>query len=494
MNPSPRFCRLKRVGTAEDAPLMIKKLDEITLRLEGFAFEGKCVARVDGYVVFVPGGVPGDDARVRIRRVKKHYAEAELLEVLSLSPLRVTPRCKHFGTCGGCRWQHVDYAAQLAFKRQHVCDALERLGGFEHLTVNPTLGSENIYSYRNKIEFSFGTRWLTPDELEARRHDELAYPEDDRFALGMHPAGVYQKVIDLVECHLPSDVCTTILHLVRRFCRERKLSIYSTITHTGYLRNLVIRQSAYTGEVMVNLVTSEDRPEIMKSLCTILRTEIPAITTFVNNITQRRNLVALGDAERVYLGSGYITERIGKREYRISANSFFQINTKQAERLYDTVRAFAGLKPDDVVFDLYSGTGTIALHVADDVKTVIGIESVPAAVEDARQNAVRNGVTNCTFVLGDLKERLWNDTAWLAHVPRPSVIIVDPPRAGIHEKVVREILALSPERLVYVSCNPGTQARDLKLMSPAYRITAVQPVDMFPHTYHIENVVGMVRR
>ena len=494
MNPCSLFCRLEEIGQQEAAAQMIKKLDEITLHLETFASEGKCFARVDGFVVFVRGGVPGDDARVRIRKVKKQYAEADLMEILSPSPLRVTPRCKHCGTCGGCTWQHVDYPTQLVFKRQQVCDALKRLGGFDNLTVNPTLGSEHIYSYRNKMEFSFGTRWLTPDQLGARKHDGVAPPQEDRFALGMHPAGVYQKVIDLDECHLPSDVCTTILHLVRGYCRERRLSIYSTITHTGYLRNLVIRQSAYTGEVMVNLVTSEDRPEIMGPLCTMLRAEVPAIATFVNNITQRKNLVALGDEERVYLGSGYITERIGKRVYRISANSFFQTNTKQAERVYDTARAFAELNPDDVVFDLYSGTGTIALHIADGVKTVVGIESVAAAVDDARQNAVHNGVTNCTFVLGDLKERLTNDTAWLAQVPPPSVIIVDPPRAGIHEKVVREILALKPERLVYVSCNPMTQARDLKLMGHAYRITAVQPVDMFPHTYHIENVVGMVRR
>jgi 23S rRNA (uracil1939-C5)-methyltransferase len=244
---------------------------------------------------------------------------------------------------------------------------------------------------------------------------------------------------------------------------------------------------------MVNLVTSDDDPDVMTALTRRLVHEVPSITTVVNNVTQRKNLVAVGDYEKVYYGTGYITERIGKRTYRISANSFFQTNTRQAERLYDVARRFANLRPGDVVFDLYSGTGTIALHIADDVHEVVGIESVEAAVEDARRNAAANGVTNCTFVLGDLKDRLTKDTAWLQNHPKPAVMIIDPPRAGMHEKVVKEILTMRPERIVYVSCNPTTQARDLKLLAQAYRIVEVQPVDMFPHTYHIENVVGLVR-
>lgn len=467
----------------------MKKSDELILAIESFAFEGRSLARHNGLVVFVHGAVPGDEARVRLTKIKKQFLEAELVEVLKPSPLRTKPRCKHFGICGGCKWQHVDYQAQLEFKRQHVVDALERIGGFRGIAVNPTLGSENIYNYRNKMEFSFGEKWLTNAEL-ASQSSHL----EPRTALGLHPAGLYQKVLDLEECHLQSEETMRIVNIVRTFAREQQLSIYSTKTHKGYLRNLVIRQSAHTHELMVNIVTSEDRPEVLSALCSLLLAGSAAITTIVNNITQRKNLVAIGDYERVYHGPGFITERIGKRTYRISANSFFQTNTKQAERLYDVAKKMADLRPTDVVFDLYSGTGTIALHIADDVREVVGVENVEAAVEDARRNAQTNGVTNCTFVLGDLKDRLTDNTTWLENHPTPTVMIIDPPRAGMHEKVVKEVLQQHPERLVYISCNPATQARDLKQMAEAYRIIEVQPVDMFPHTFHIENVVGLVRR
>lgn len=468
---------------------------ELNLALEAFAFEGKSIARLDGLVVFVQGGVPGDEVKVRISKIKKQFLEADVIEVLKQSSLRVEPRCKYFGTCGGCKWQHVDYQAQLDFKRQHVVDALERIGGFKDVAVNPTLGAEDIYFYRNKMEFSFGSKWITREELSARNLNPEPRTERETFALGMHIAQRFDKVLDLDECHLQSEISTRILNLVRKFCLDRQLSIYSTFTHTGYLRNLVIRHSAHTNELMVNLVTSDDRPELLLALSSLLLAEIPSITTIVNNITQRKSQVAIGDSERVYHGLGYITEKIGKRTYRISANSFFQTNTKQAERLYNTAKRMADLKPDDVVFDLYSGTGTIALHIADAVKEAVGVENVEAAVEDARKNAATNNVGNCTFILGDLKERLTKDTAWLNNHSKPNVMIIDPPRAGMHEKVVQEVLAMKPERIVYVSCNPTTQARDLKLMcnDTGYRIVEVQPVDMFPHTYHIENVVSLVR-
>lgn len=499
---------------------------ELTLTLDSFAFEGKSIARHNGLVVFVQGGVPGDEVRVRLTKIKKQFLEADVVEVLKRSPLRVEPRCKYFGTCGGCKWQHVDYQAQLDFKRQHVVDALERIGGFQNVAVNPTLGAEEVYFYRNKMEFSFGEKWLTREEMDERmgsmgdgedgrrgvlksevrsQKSEIADLNREplpstleprtshlsRFALGMHIPQRFDKVLDLDECHLQSEISNRILNLVKQFCLERELSRYSTRTHTGYLRNLVIRQSAQTNELMVNLVTTDDQPELLSALSSLLIARVPSITTIVNNITQRKSQVAIGDYEKVYHGSGFISEKIGKRTYRISANSFFQTNTKQAERLYDVVKQMAQLQSDDVVFDLYSGTGTIALHVADDVKEVVGVENVEAAVEDAKKNAAANGVRNCTFILGDLKERLTKETAWLALHAKPNVMIIDPPRAGMHEKVVHEIVAMKPERIVYVSCNPTTQARDLKLMCDAYRIVAVQPVDMFPHTYHIENVVSL---
>lgn len=509
----------------------MKRGDELMLHLDSAAFEGKNIARMNGLVAFVRGGVPGDEVRVRITRTKKSFVEADVLEVVKPSSIRVTPRCRYVGVCGGCKWQEVDYQAQLEFKRQHVIDALQRIGGFAGLSVNPTLGSPDVYFYRNKMEFSFGERWLTKEEMQAGTGPSTPSQESlsrsgsrpigregepldsfakgaqslgvlpyraggrgvDRFALGLHIPERFDRVLDIEECWLQSEVSREIVNFVRAFCKARELDIYSTFTHTGYLRNLVIRQSKHTAELMVNLVTLDDRPALMQELSSELVGKFPAITTFVNNITERKSQVAIGDREVVYFGPGTITETIGKRTYRISANSFFQTNTAQAERLYDVARKMAAITKEDVVFDLYSGTGTIALHVADDAAEVVGIESVESAVEDAKRNAEANGVSNCTFILGDLKDRLTKDTAWLARHPHPSVMIIDPPRSGMHEKVVKQVMELAPRRIVYVSCNPATQARDLKLMAGTYVIREVQPVDMFPHTYHIENVVLLER-
>ena len=467
--------------------------EELELRVENFGSEGKSVARVDNFVVFVRGGIPGDTVRGRLVRVSKKFAEAEIAGIVIPSPLRVTPRCSFFGVCGGCTWQHLSYEGQRDFKRQQVLDALERIGGFNGIPVLPTIGAEDVFYYRNKMEFSFGTRWLTREEVEHARQSGSENDTPDRFALGLHIPQRFDRVLDIDECHLQSPASTAIVNAVRAFCRERNLSIYSTITHTGFLRNLVIREGKQTGELMVNLVTSEEHDPTLRALCSALVLHVPEITTIVNNITTRKSQVAVGDREIVYSGPGFITERIGRRKYRISANSFFQTNTVQAERLYDTVRRMAALRPGDVVFDLYSGTGTIALHVADDAAAVVGIESVASAVEDARKNAAENGVSNCTFVLGDLKDRMVGETAWLRDVAVPDVVLVDPPRAGIHMKVVEKILEMHPRRIVYVSCNPATQARDAKLLCDGgvYGIDEAQPVDMFPHTTHVENVLRL---
>jgi 23S rRNA (uracil1939-C5)-methyltransferase len=471
----------------------MKKGDEIELALDRCAFEGKSVGRVNGLVVLVVGGVTGDVVRARVSRVRKQYAEACIVDVLTPSPLRSDPRCRYFGTCGGCVWQHVSYKAQLDFKRQHVIDALERIGGFREIAVLPTIGSEETYFYRNKMEFSFGDRWLTKAEMDLSKH--VARNPESSFALGLHIPQRFDKVLDIEECWLQSETSTAILNTVRGFCKERGLSIYSTTTHSGYLRNLVIRESRRTGELMVNLVTSEERLDVVTSLAGLLLDRVPSITTIVNNITQRKSQVAVGEREILVHGSGYITERIGKRSYRISANSFFQTNTEQAEALYDVVQRMADLNANDVVFDLYCGTGTIALHIADEVAGVVGIESVPAAIEDACRNAEFNNVRNCTFILGDLKEKLTKNAEWLSSRLTPRVVITDPPRSGMHEKVVVELRRLAPERIIYVSCNPATQARDLKLLTAGglYAVHGVQPVDMFPHTYHIENVVSLAR-
>ncbi len=474
---------------SEVAAASVQRGDEFSLHLEGLAVEGRSIARVNGLVVFVRGGVPGDDVRVRVTKTKKQFVEADIVEILSPSLMRVQPRCKVFGTCGGCTWQDLSYEAQLEFKRSNVVDALERIGKFSRPDVRPTLEAVENFFYRNKMEFSFGDRWLTDAELSRHSSGE----EIDRFALGLHVPQRYDRIVDVDECWLQSATSNRIVNTVRDFCRRKGLDIYSTRTHEGYLRNLVIRESKKLNEIMVNLVTRDDNPTVMDELTRVLLSQIPEITTVVNNITDRKSQVAIGDREKVYHGPGYITEKIGKRSYRISANSFFQTNTLQAERLYDVVLNLAALRKDDVVFDLYSGTGTIALHVADEARAVVGIESVAVAVEDAKKNAIDNGVPNCTFLLGDLKDRLTKENSWLEELGRPSIIIADPPRSGMQEKVVREIETLRPHRVVYVSCNPATQARDLQMLCSAgrYCITGIQPVDMFPHTYHIENVVTL---
>jgi 23S rRNA (uracil1939-C5)-methyltransferase len=469
----------------------VNRGDEVALEVTDVAVGGKSLGRIDGLVVFVPGLVPGDVARVRIHKVKRQHAEGEALELLKWSDLRESPPCRYFGTCGGCRWQQVKYDAQLEFKRRQVRDALERIGGFDGIAVNEVIGSETPYYYRNKMEFSFGERWLPREAFLARSAVEVAAQEPP--ALGLHIPERFDKVLDIDECWLQSLQSNGILNAVRTFAHERGLTAYSTRSHTGYLRNLVIREGRRTGETMVNLVTSEDRPDLMQTLCAELLEVCPSITTIVNNITTRKSQVAVGDYERVYYGPGQITEKIGTLSFRISANSFFQTNTEQAERLYETTKRMARLQPDDHVFDLYSGTGTIALFLADSVAEVVGIDVVEAAILDARRNAEMNGVANCRFELGDLKEKLTKDRGWLESHPPPTVVVIDPPRSGMHEKVVQELLSLGPRRMVYVSCNPSTQARDLKILcrDNAYCIEEVQPVDMFPHTEHIECVVAI---
>ncbi len=472
----------------------MKRGDEFEGCIEDLAVEGKSVARVGGFVVFIRGGVPGDTVRVRIRSVKRSFAEADLIAIESPSPQRAEPRCRYFGTCGGCTWQNIGYDSQIEFKRRHVADALGRLGGFTSVTVPPPLAMADPWFYRNKMEFSFGERWLTDAEMMLLPAVRPGGGGVNDPALGLHLPGRYDRVLDLHECWLQSEASVRIVNLVRDFCTGGNIPVFSTVTQSGYLRNLVIRESKRTGERMVNLVTRDDRPDVMSALTERLLAEFPSLTTIVNNITERRSQVAVGERERVYHGTGTIAEKIGERTYRISANSFFQTNTDQAERLYDTALHFAHLRPEDVVYDLYSGTGTIALHVAAGAARVVGIESVPQAVEDARKNAESNGVLNCVFLLGDLKETLLASRRAKEPLPPPDVVIVDPPRAGMHEKVAREIVSLAPRTIVYVSCNPSTQARDLKIIcqSGRYSIESIQPVDMFPHTQHIENVVGLI--
>jgi len=464
----------------------LRRGDELILEITDAAFEGKAVARHEGLVVFVDGAVPGDTGLVRITKAKRSFAEGWLVRLDRPSPLRATPRCAYVGTCGGCKWQHVRYDAQLRFKEQQVRDALERIGGFEQPEVLPIIGADEQFFYRGKMEFSFmPQQWM---------HDG-ATPDASGIFVGLHVPQRYDKVLDLTECHLQSDVSNRILNFTRDHARRNGMAVYDPDRGTGYLRFLVIRESKRTAERMVNLVTFSDDPETMQRYTDALVAEIPGITTVVNTVNTTKAQIAFGQLERVYWGSGSIREELGHLSFTVSASSFFQTNVAQAEKLYRVAKEFAALRNEDIVYDLYSGTGTIALYVADAARTVVGIESVESAVRDAGENAKANGITNCAFILGDLKDRLTKDRDWLAEHPRPNVVIIDPPRSGMHPKVVKEVAALGPERIVYVSCNPATQARDLKdLCGESYRLVRSQPVDMFPHTYHIENVALVERR
>jgi 23S rRNA (uracil1939-C5)-methyltransferase len=475
----------------------MQKNDEVVLNIESLSGDGKTVARQDGMVFFVENAVPGDTVRARIFKLKKNYAEAHAFEVIKPSPHRSDPRCKHFGVCGGCKWQNLSYESQLHFKHQQVVDAFTRIGGFPNPVVLPVIGCEEPYFYRNKMEFTFSNyRWLTNEEMQTKSEVQ------QEVALGLHVPQRYDKVINLEECWLQSEMSAAIVNTIREISRVWKLSVYFADAHArqrdggqeGYLRHLVIREGKKTGETMVNLVTTNDWPEAMQNMTNLLLKQFPEITTIVNNITDRKSMVAIGDKEKVYHGQGFITEKIGDYTFRISANSFFQTNTLQAEKLYNVAKEFAGLTASDVVYDLYSGTGTIAIYLSDAVERVVGVEVVQSAIEDAQRNSELNNVSNCYFLQGDLKDRLTKDSQWLTEHPRPTVVVADPPRSGMHEKVVKQIIRLAPERIVYVSCNPSTQARDAALLTEGgYALEKIQPVDMFPHTDHIEAVALFTR-
>ncbi len=420
----------------------------------------------------------------RIRRRKKKFAEASVEQVLVESPLRTPPICEYFGSCGGCKWQHVDYSAQLDAKRQRVLDALVHQGGFADVAVEPVLGSEQVYHYRNKMEYSFSAfRWLTSDEIASGN------PFDTDFALGMHAPGHYNRVIDLKACYLPDELSIQIVNRVRSLAKECAWTCWNVKTHEGYLRHLVVRTGSRTGEVMVNLVTSSYEPDRLERVSRHLAGAFPRITTLLNTIHRGPAQVAIGEETHVAFGSGVIHDRIGPFVFEISPGAFFQTNTEQAEVLYEVVRSYADLRSTDVVYDLYCGAGTISLFIAPHVRHVVGVELVPDAVKNAYANAEANGISNCTFIAGDLKKVFTRD--FVREHGSPDVLIVDPPRSGMHPGVVEQIASLKPQRLIYVSCNPQTQVRDITLLGGLYAIESVQPVDLFPHTDHIENVIKL---
>ncbi len=456
--------------------------------IESTAFKGKGVGKHDGIAVFVPATAPGDRVRARIVKKKKRYREAKLLEILEPSPDRIDPKCRHANVCGGCTWQHLPYPEQLKNKEQHVRDHMERIAGLDPDIVRPILGCDDAFYYRNKMEYSFATRrWLTEAEI---RSDE--YVDDSGFAAGLHAPGRFDKILDLKECHLQHPVSFRLLDFVRGYCIEHGIPAFDTFKKEGFIRHLVIRNSHFTDDLMVNLVTFRDDPEIVGRLKDALLGEFPEITTIVNNVNDQPNPTAVGRFEKVLHGPGFITDHIGSHSFKIHANAFFQTNTRQAEKLYSVARDYAELESGGHLFDLYCGVGTLSLYMADKAERVTGVEIVDVAIENAKFNAEENGVENVDFVLGDMKDT-FND-AFMNNVGRPDCIITDPPRSGMHPDVVEQLCTVDTDRIVYVSCNPSTMARDLEKLKEFYTVESVKPVDMFPQTYHIEAVAKLTRK
>ena len=447
-----------------------KRGDLLELAIDDLAFGGEGVGRADGYVVFVRGGLPGDRLRVRLTESRSRFGRAVIEEVLTPSPDRVEAPCPYFGRCGGCRLQHLAYPAQLKFKEKQVSDCLTRIGGLGTFELRPIVPAPSPYGYRNKMEYT------------------VAGPGPH---VGLHEAERYDVVLDIEGCLLQSETMNTLLDELRRQVRERALSVWDPRSGRGLLRFVALREGQRTGEAMVNVVGSAADVETLVPVAEALRARVPATTSVVLNVNDTKSSVATGSEEHLLLGRDHITERLGDVTFRVSAASFFQTNTAQAERLFALVAAACELTGDETVLDLYSGTGAISLLLAGRARKVYGIELAPAAVADAVRNAEANGITNCTFLSGEVRHVL---PALAADGVRPSVVVADPPRAGFHPKALGALAALAPARIVYVSCNPSTLARDVAdLVRQGYRLEWVQPVDMFPQTPHIEAVARLTR-
>lgn len=454
------------------------------IMIEGVAAEGKAITRIEDIVVFVPYCVPGDVVDLQVTKKKHSFMEARVIEYKSLSELRCNPVCKHYGTCGGCKWQILPYSEQLRYKQQQVVDNLTRIGKVQLPEIRPIIGSEKVYHYRNKLEFTFADhQWLTTEEMKA------GVPFQP--GLGFHMPNCFDKVMQVDECHLMDPLNDAIRNGVYRFAVEHGMTFYNEHSHSGQLRNLMIRNNEQ-GEYMVVVVFGDELTKEGEGLLQYLRDEFKQIISLQYVINEKFN-DTIGDLEvHVFYGQEAIIEQMEGLRFKVGPKSFYQTNTEQAYELYKVVREFAELTGKELVFDLYTGTGTIANFVAKKAKQVIGIEYVPEAIEDAKLNAAFNGLANTLFFAGDMKDILTQ--AFVNEYGKPDVIITDPPRAGMHEDVINTILFAAPERIVYVSCNPATQARDLNLLDGAYEVVAVQPVDMFPHTQHVENVVLLKKR
>ncbi|NQV02909.1 MAG: 23S rRNA (uracil(1939)-C(5))-methyltransferase RlmD [Bacteroidia bacterium] len=462
--------------------------------------EGKAIARVNDMVVFVPFVVPGDIVDIRVGRKRKRYFEGSAIRFHHYSEKRVEPICTHFGICGGCKWQSMNYPDQLFYKQKQVADNLQRIGEFKDFRLLPILPSDKTTHYRNKLEFTFSNhRWLTKEELE-KKNEEGGVREEElssKNALGFHIPGMFDKVLDIETCYLQEEPSNSIRLALREYALSNKLSFYDVRKWTGFLRNVLVRNST-TGDIMVILVVRDDEPVLIFSILDHLQERFPEITSLYYVVNQKRN-DSLSDQTCIhYKGEPVITEVMlpfkegdPELQFRIGPTSFYQTNSLQAERLYRTIAEFAEFRGDEKVYDLYTGTGTIANYIARYVKQVTGIESIEAAIRDAELNSRINDIHNTSFFCGEAEKLL--DASFIETNEKPDLIITDPPRAGMHEKVVKTILDMAPEKVIYVSCNPATQARDMALMNEAYNLVKCQPVDMFPHTHHVENV-GLLKR
>ncbi|MDX2194974.1 MAG: 23S rRNA (uracil(1939)-C(5))-methyltransferase RlmD [Cytophagales bacterium] len=452
------------------------------ITIADMAAEGKCIAKTeDGAVIFVPHTAPGDVADIKILKKDKKYYEGVAVHFHHYSPQRTSPACTHFGTCGGCKWQHIPYDVQIAYKQRQVHDALVRIGNLKIHEIMPIIGSKSAYYYRNKLEFTFtNQRWLHIDDMG---NDNV-----EKRGLGFHIPGRFDKVLDLEQCHLQVPVSDSIRNEIKKFAIAHNISFYDARARSGLLRILMIRTGT-TGEVMVLIQFHMPDYEHINKLLDYVRAQFPTITSLLYAINTKANDTLEGVEVHTHSGKSYIMEKLENLHFKISPKSFFQTNTSQAHILYQKVRELAQLSAHDTVYDLYTGTGTIAIFLAQYCKKIIGIEYVPAAVADADENATLNSIRNATFVAGDIAKVLNDD--FVAHHGIPDVVITDPPRAGMHAYVVEMLLKILPPVIIYVSCNPATQARDLAMMSDKYEIVAVQPVDMFPHTHHVESVVKL---
>jgi len=458
------------------------------------AAEGKCIAKINGLVIFLEGCAPGDLVNARLTKIKSSFLEGTVTDIVEYAPDRAEPFCIHFGLCGGCSWQHIRYETQLRYKQQQVVDHLERIGGLALPEISPIYPSAQTRYYRNKLDFTFSAqRWLTRDELEHVKSGEMQYEP----ALGYHIPRKYDKVFDVNQCHLQPDPSNAIRLAAKDEAVRNGIPFFDLRKQIGFLRTLTIR-TAITGEVMVILQVTYDKMEWIEVILRRLENDFPQITSFQYVINGKKN-DTFHDLDIIcWKGNQYITEKMqtpdgtGALEFRVGPKSFYQTNSEQAYHLYRLAAKMAGITKDELVYDLYTGTGTIANFVAGQAKKVVGLEYVADAIADAKTNSKINNITNTDFYAGDIKNLLNED--FLNEHGRPDVVITDPPRAGMHEDVCKMLLKASPKRIVYVSCNAATQARDLKILSEAYDVTAVQPVDMFPHTVHVENIVSLIRR